>query len=672
MNNEVLKNGFTVNNPEYQSDQIMLMVNIDDTSCFGYHDTGSSNQTSDNPNHNDKAALVSWETINTWAWANYKGYDGCLKDDWNRSFLGFDLAIKEGAQAYATDNNGNILYADYSQAPTAPVYGWDGESVVEMGTFSTYLPNPSNPYWIETRFEGYKDEYKNIMKGTEAIGWLTTNENFYVAADKITLTGEYSNGEIEQSTLNDAALQNVLVFKDVKVPGAQNNKAHVINLKRINELVNAGYLPVNNKSLTEWVKVGTSDGYYSDWIVTLTEAQRIDDVYYPSAPDVKTITGEPGRRYTKTGLEILESGRVMCEDLATSKDLDDMDFNDVVYDAIIFREYKLLCTEDGILLEEDEDFPDKYDRTYANVRLMAAGGTIPVEMVVGNNNYDVHQELGGSDNVMINTLPDNVKDRQDVRGATVLETKAAKTLLDKETQSEKLYGVEYISDIKLNVLYDNTSTELLRKHGGATYMFCVDLGLPWARERQNFTNPYPDFPEWVKNSKNNTWYSNHRSEYLYNNNNLVGLTEPTIPDPEIEFYDNNGAGSTLQKGRTDATSETMAYPASTESILFDFDAEGSAPGYLCPAVTTKDDITYDEEKVIISDTSNIGVGSTIRIYGVYIDNWYINTNFSSEIRSDNGNGYIDIDIDSNNLSIIHQDGIIITGQNFTVTYVTVL
>ncbi len=659
---DVLNNGQHVDGTTHK-DQITLMVNIDDTSCFGYHETGSSTQ------HNNKAALVGWKTIDIWAKDNYPGYDGCLDDNWDRSYLGFDLAIKEGAQAYDTNEDGTVNYADYSQAPTSPTYGWDGEKIVEMGTYSTYQPDPNNPYWIETRFDGYKDEYKNIMKGTEAIGWLTTNENFYVAEDKITLTGEYSNGEIPQSRLNDEDLQNVLVFKDVQIPGAQNNKGHVINLKRIKELVDDGYLPINNKSLTEWVKVGTSDGYYSDWIVTLTKAERNIHVN-PSAPDVKTITGEPGKRYTKTGWTIVESGRVMCEDLATS-DLDDMDFNDVVYDAIIFKEYKYLCTENGTRLFDD-NFTDGYETTYANVRLMAAGGTIPVEMVVGNNNYDVHEELGAPDNVMINTLPNTEKDRQDVKMATVFESAAAKTLTDKNTGSEKLYGISSISDIELNVLYNKVSTKLTSKdiYGAATYMFCVDLGLPWARERKNFADPYPSFPAWVQNSKNTQWYKDHRTASLYTNNNLVGLTEPTIPAPTIEFYDNNGAGSTLEKSRVSADPGTMAYPASTETILFDFDADGSAPGFLCPAVTTKDGTSYDEEKVVITGTSNITTGNKVRIYGVYINGWSINTNFSGMINSGAEEGYIEIPITDSNVANV-QSGITITGQNFTVTYVTV-
>jgi hypothetical protein len=516
--------------------------------------------------------------------------------------------------------------------------------------------------WTEQR-PVYKDEYKSIM----GRGWLTTNENFYVAADKVTLDQTKSANRAQVSDLNIDDFNNCVVIKDV-MDGNDYRQA-VINLVKIKQLIDDGYLPVKDKSLQNWVQVGTSDGYYSDWIVTLTKAERNIHVN-PSAPDVKTITGEPGKRYTKTGWTIVESGRVMCEDLARS-DLDDMDFNDVVYDAIIFKEYKYLCTENGTRLFDD-NFTDGYETTYANVRLMAAGGTIPVEMVVGNNNYDVHEELGAPDNVMINTLPNTEKDRLDVKMATVFESAAAKTLKDKNTGSEKIYGISSISDIELNVLYNNVSTKLTSKdiHGAATYMFCVDLGLPWARERKNFADPYPSFPAWVQNSKNTQWYKDHRTASLYSNKNLEGLTEPEIPEPTIEFYDNNGAGSTLEKVTTSADPGTMAYPASTESILFDFDADGSAPGFLCPAVTTKDGTSYDEEKVVITGTSNITTGNKVRIYGVYINGWSINTNFSGMINSGAEEGYIEIPITDSNVANV-QSGITITGQNFTVTYVTV-
>ena len=83
----VLDNGKTVNNGTYHSDQITLMVNVDDTSCFGYHETSGSN-TSTNNQHNDKMALVSAAVIDAWAAANGNPGDPVV-DKWNRSFMGF-------------------------------------------------------------------------------------------------------------------------------------------------------------------------------------------------------------------------------------------------------------------------------------------------------------------------------------------------------------------------------------------------------------------------------------------------------------------------------------------------------------------------------------------------------------------------------------------------------
>lgn len=258
---EVLKNGEAVGGAT-QKDKIELMVNIDDTSCFGYHDSGSSNVSSNNPNHNDKAALVAASVIDEWAnsaEAKALGIDlgEPVVDKWNRSFLGFDLAIKEGTQAYAKDGNGDVLLADYSQAPGQPKYAWDGQKVIPMTEAGVLL-----------------DKFKHILKGTDAIGWLDTNSNFYVSADKVTLgqTSASLNGAtIGSQNWND--LKDYVVFDDAYVD-AQNPKAKVLNLKRIMDLVNDDYLPINNKNLQEWVKVGKSDGYFSDWIVTLTKAER--------------------------------------------------------------------------------------------------------------------------------------------------------------------------------------------------------------------------------------------------------------------------------------------------------------------------------------------------------------------------------------------------------------
>ena len=246
---DVLDNGQKVGGSSHK-DQITLMVNIDDTSCFGYHETGSSTH------HNNKAALVGWETIDTWAKTNYPGYDGCLKDDWNRSFMGFDLAIKEGSDAL------DAATVKYNDGPESYNYALVNGEVVSI------------------------DGNSEILINGEPIQYASTNTNMYVAAEKTNM----GDGDIQA---------------EYRVGGQYMGK--YINVDNIMAKLNAGWIPVKDKNLREWVKIGTSDGYFTDWIVTLTEAKRQDE--------------KPTPTY-----------RVIAEDL-NAEEASDFDFNDVVFDV---------------------------------------------------------------------------------------------------------------------------------------------------------------------------------------------------------------------------------------------------------------------------------------------------------------------------------------------------
>ena len=124
----MLDNGSTVNNGTYHNDEITLMVNVFDTSCFGYHETGGSN-VKGVINHNDKMALVSAAIIDTWAEAN--GNPGeAVTDKWNRSFMGFDYELVPESDLVVENS-----YALLSQVPNINniLYAWDGEKVMTLG-----------------------------------------------------------------------------------------------------------------------------------------------------------------------------------------------------------------------------------------------------------------------------------------------------------------------------------------------------------------------------------------------------------------------------------------------------------------------------------------------------------------------------------------------------------
>ena len=425
---DVLDNGQKVDGSTHK-DKITLMVNIDDTSCFGYFDSGSSTQ------HNNKAALVSAADIDAWAAAN--GNPGqAVSDKWNRSFLGFDLAIKEGAQAYATDEAGNVLYATYDQAAESPKQAWDGEKIIDIA-------DPTKSWPIE-----YYDEYKTIMN----VGWLTTNKNFYVAAGEVTMPQSISMNRAQASTIT--TIQNAPVLKDVMVGDTYYQS--VVNLLRIKQLVNEGYLPVNNKSLTEWVKVGTSDGYFTDWIVTLAPAQRNEN-------------------YT---------GRIFAEDL-NAKEGSDFDFNDVVFDWKI--------TDNG---------------AKAQILLLAAGGT--KELRIGgtkddeNTGVEVHDKFGVNTNIMVNTATDGAS-KIVTRGYQKFEITAA----DAGKQTFAADG----SDIPIYVKKDGVWTELHAYVGQPAAKFNCPVGTKWVDEYVGISNAYPKFATWV-GDPTIVWYDEVVEKYV--------------------------------------------------------------------------------------------------------------------------------------------------------------
>lgn len=431
-NNTVLDNGGNVNSGPYHSDEIMLMVNIDDTSCFGYHDSGSSNQSDDSPNHNDKMALVSAATIDAWAAKN--GNPGAaVVDKWNRSFMGFDLAIKEGEQAYERDNNGNVIYATYSQAAESPRFAWDGEKIIEIAE--------------QSQATGWQVVYKEGYETIQNLGWLTTNKNFYIAADQVTMSQTISMNRAQASTIT--TIQNAPVLKDVMVGDTYYQS--VINLPRIKQLVDDGYLPVNNKSLTEWVKVGKSDGYFSDWIVTLTEAQRIDEDDKEADPDIV---------------------RIIAEDLTWGSENGDFDFNDVVFD---------------VKLSEDKQT--------ITITLLAAGGTLPLRIA---GQYEVHEKFGVPTGTMVNT------------GTQLSVTKPKQTwsFPNSDSRNYKLedgkevaqsYGstvkeVAYNLPVEVYKLINGTKVwvELQAPVGKAAAKVAVDNLYQWCDERQSIDAKYYD------------------------------------------------------------------------------------------------------------------------------------------------------------------------------------
>ena len=323
----------SANDTQYQySDKINLMVNST-TKSFGYYNSNSSVR------RTEYTGLVSYQTIID---ELGEAKAGCLRDGWNRSFMGFDFEMMVGPEIYAKNDDGSIKYLTYGDLPDAQ-YAWDGVS------------DYGGPIPAKTDF---------VLLNGEKIPVLDSRTNMYA--------GE--NGDIDQNAIitSHSCLSGYQYNQETQKedkPYYQNQNC--LNLKVLSDKIAAKYCLVDGSKGCKWVKVGgTADEYYSDWIVTLTEAKQYD-----------TDTTNPGGGTTEETSNA--DLRIMAEDLSASDDTD-FDFNDVVFDVY----YGAAGT--------------------AKIEVLAAGGTLPLRIKTGAGNTDddfeeVHGMFGENTNIMINT-----------------------------------------------------------------------------------------------------------------------------------------------------------------------------------------------------------------------------------------------------------------------------
>lgn len=523
-------------------DQIMLMVNIDDTECMGYHETGSSTH------HDDKAALVSWETIDTWAKSNYTGYDGCLKDDWNRSFVGFDLALKSQEDSYAKGNNGEALYATFTDVPNwnNMVGAWDGTNTIKFASanasqgndltdmlsnitrwgngsvtksgdiyvydaqsgfhinnvggrnWSTYeklvielaegAPNGNLSMYIKNNSQDVANV--NIPEGATSAeidlngkGWDNITDIYFMGASsgtfkisKLYLVGDapvetyYDTNSLSlrlmDSNLNQYAGRDTTIT-DGDLQYTVDGKIY-LNLETINGLLDKGFLPVSGSAMKTWAKWEDSDGYFSDWIVTLTEAQRQDVT--PVKPSL----------------------HVLCEDL-TAQDANDFDFNDVVFDVFYV------------------------DASTVTIKVLAAGGTLPLRLC-GRNEWEVHTLYNVDVKCMVNTgkkyhVATSPYTQQEGLGVKVLTY----TDFNGWSDDQNTFASQVNENIKIEVQREENGewVELTAPVGGPTAKIATPVNIymkdadwypeeyRWAWEKQNIGK---SFTNWVSNP-GSVWYT---------------------------------------------------------------------------------------------------------------------------------------------------------------------
>lgn len=221
-------------------------------------------------------------------------------------------------------------------------------------------------------------------------------------------------------------------------------------------LLQNGWLPASGSANKTWVKVGgCNDGYFSDWIVTFMPATSGDEITY--------------------------QGRIMGEDLTAMSD-NDFDFNDVVFDWAISA-----------------------DKKTAYIKLLAAGGTLPLKIgtAVGEG-QEVHALFGGvSTGTMVNTGV----------GADGITKEPVEFEITKTTGT-----FESAADIIVSV--DKTSKgasgymQMTAKIGEAPCLLFVPVGTKWVDEYENIEKAYSWFGNWVKGTSSDQWNTITDEKYV--------------------------------------------------------------------------------------------------------------------------------------------------------------
>ena len=539
-----------------QSDQITLMVNVDDTSCFGYHETGGSN-VKGVINHNDKMALVSAAVIDAWAASN--GNPGeAVVDKWNRSFMGFDYELLPERDIIPD----NPTYAKFTDVPAYNniQYAWDGTNVIEIkatpeaseaeevditATFAQnaqgnnatcaydngkIVCNFNGQWYSSVAFQQNADwssysklviefDGESTVKGT--LNGVNASTNFAVGSTsaEVACSGNYpyisittGNNDHSMGTLT---IKKVTLVKEAYTPDASvtyydpngyllgdDNKIMFysssntnqyggtiidlsendmktsqegktcLNLVKFKELADGGYHPIST-DLKKWVKwEAACDGYYSDWIVTLTEAKRI------SSGD----GGDDGDDDDEN--DEIEKVRIIAEDLTLSDYGKDFDFNDAVFDVIWNK-----------------------TKGTVSIKVLAAGGELT--MYIGGT-------AAGVDSVKtVNELFKEANPDKNITEKTMINTapgrhteyKSFKLPLEEGWWSGNTIG-QIAKSIYIRVMKSGELITLSADQGKAASKIAVGTDYEWCDEREDVDDKFGGkFSEYVGGAHSwDTWY----------------------------------------------------------------------------------------------------------------------------------------------------------------------
>lgn len=497
--------------------------------------------------------------------------------DWN----GLMLMVDSRSDAFGYYNsNGSVGHNLYVIIPGNEIQEWDSTGGSEA--------NVSNMYFVGLDFE-------------QIIGDNVYADKWYTGPDGNKY--HYLNANMNQYCGH-------VVKRDPEPTGADAQK-----------LLDDGYLPKDGDTKT-WVKPAScADGYYSDWIVRVIPGTKKSSGGNQEKEEEKTTTSN---KYSAKRHEIIAIGRVFVEDLYNATRAD-IDYNDAVFDAIIWKESDIVVNKAA----QDTIESESNIKYTVEIALLAAGGTIPMTIAGSTKNEhgfgDVHSAFG----VGLTTIVNTVGEASNVFGSMVTGKNYAYHKFDYTTEIDALIrekGYVTLNDIPIDVVWtsnnvpvaarlNNKQTTYKKDAEGkllydknhkaipdeesdearVPHILQVPIGTAWPQERVNIglkdEGPYHNFPDYVSNHDVEFWNKD------YSNDDISEI----VIDPFYLYADNRSPLAYRDK------STGYAYLTNIEKIV---EVEGT-PLWSESTTSGQFEVTFNQSASLLNNAAET---SKIRIY----------------------------------------------------------
>ena len=431
-------------------------------------------------------------------------------------------------------------------------------------------------------------------------------------------------------------------------------------------------------------KVVKGNNDFTDWIVRLYKAKSIggDDV---TGGETSTTTTTRTDRVERSRL--VAQGRVFCEDLGTDAArmlTSDIDFNDAVFDAKIWRKGQFDIEYKDNTYSKESDYLENIYTTgingfdiettggdahvivngkfkyVAEICILAAGGTIPLK-IGGNYGFEIHEEFGVGHTTVVNTMGDP-------------SIEQFKAMINHTTHDAVTINVD-ITDIVRNEVENNNTdisldiipVEVQWKNGeyrgikvlkatseedihNAPQKLCVSIGTPWVYERIPITKAYANFASYATSKKPKFWEGS--------TNRNPSLLYPSIKGEMVALEGETGNVNTNPKDDKIVIPGTTTTTTVVETVLWEGEMTFGAS---------------DANQTIKLYSTTFDAGNDIRIYGssngglLTLQNSDSQNIISPSLNFSNV-GYADSSVDENQAGQLSSGAsIIVVASNCTIT-----